>query len=58
MACSTCHGIFERVNLISSYNYTRNISLIAHLKEQYDMMPVPDEEEVDMLDLAWGLTDT
>ncbi len=38
--------------------HTRNISLITHLKKQYDMMPVPDEEEVDMLDLAWGLTDT
>ena len=35
-----------------------NAADVAQDQEKYDMLPEPDDDENDMLDLAFALTDT
>ena len=68
LACSTCHVIVE---VSHRHPYSIHVKSPATLRnlhdpcmhaaqnaEYYKRLPEPSEDELDMLDLAFGLTDT
>lgn len=65
LACSTCHIFFDKVGGEGERLAGGWWSLCGwwwwcgcRPQSVYDALPAKKEEEEDMLDLAWGLTDT
>lgn len=57
LACSTCHVILSQ----GAQTQIGNQHPLAHIflkLDLYDNLDEPNDEEQDMLDLAYGLTDT
>lgn len=56
-ACSTCHVILDKnVRFPSIARFL--IHLFISSIQDYDKLEQPEEAELDMLDLAWGVTST
>ncbi len=66
LACSTCHVVVEVdgcarhvfVGLLSTCPPTTTTTTTTQDQKYYDKIPEADDDENDMLDLAFGLTDT
>lgn len=55
---TTCTPIIDDLEFACGGNAACSTCHVIIPKEYFDILPKPEEDELDMLDLAWGCTDT